>query len=348
MSQPQANNNVTRLNQGRVYNHITTFLINTAKKSENTAAKYERDIRRFFKYVCDKDIEDLEPDDLDVDYIEVIEYQNFLADQYKNSTVNNSLTGLISLYRTLKRNKYDVNPENFKLDELPDDSDRIGFLTPDEAKYLARLAYTERFNGAMKEALILLAASTSLRKTAIRKLRYCDITPSPDGNQDKFIIYSSENRDKGKKVEKEIHRVVYEKLLAFKGDKKDDELIFEINNVGISKMMQRLCSKAGIDPSRRVSFHSLKKAGVQFAKDYTKGDMLAVKNQGGWRSMQMTTVYLEEQRNVAGMGMFEEIDDSIYDKLTRDELLALIKGIGNGVGASLRNDAKKIVDGRKM
>ena len=338
--------NVANLNQNRIYNYIVTFLNNKAKKSKNTAIKFEKDIRDFFKYLRNKDIEDLEREDLDIKNKEVLEYQNYLTERYKNSVVNGKLTAVRSLYKFLKRDDNSINIDALIVDDLPDDSKKIGFLTPDEAMHLARLALTEREKGKMKQALILLAAATSLRKNALLELKYSDIRPSED-NPDKYIIYTTDHLDKGKPIEKEIHKKLYELLLEIKDENSNDDKIFHITNKSIDQMMKRLCKKAGIDPRRNITFHSLKKAGAEFAYEYTKGDMFAVTAQGGWTNP--TTPYkhyMKKQRNIAGMAMFEDINDNIFDQLTREEAIKLLKSIGNGLGARLKKEAKEIIENR--
>src|SRR5690606_41186516 len=125
----------------------------------------------------------------------------------------------------------------------------------------------------------------------------------------------------------------------------DDDKIFHIYNDAITNMMRRLCAKAGIDPKRNISFHSLKKAGVQFAYDI--GGLLAAQHQAGHSSPVVTEkFYLQKQKNLAGMGMFEDISEDVFDQLSRDEMLKLLKGVGNGLGYQLRRSAYNIVQNR--
>lgn len=228
-------NNVTKLNQNRVYNHISSFIRDKANSSENTALGYETDIRQFFKFFKGKDIEQIEETDLKLIHSDILDYRTFLKElNYKNTTINRKINTVRSLYNFLKGNDYDVNPFATKVKVLPDDSERIGFLSPDEAIFLSELALTERQNGIQKQALILLAASTSMRKSAILNLKFSDISASLD-DENKYIIYSPEILDKGKKVDKEIHKDLYDIIISFKGDRQDDDKIFTIDNKGISQ-----------------------------------------------------------------------------------------------------------------
>lgn len=349
MNVPQ-NQNVTRINQNRVYNHIMAFLKNKEKRSHNTARRYERDIRDFFLYLRNKDIEDLEPEDLKVTNAEALDYQNYLTEKCKNSTTNVKFGAIRSLYNFFKVNDYDVNPHALKVDNLPSDSRPIGYLSPDEVFMLADLALKhESYNRYMKRALILLAFATSMRLSALLKLKYSDIRQS-EKDPKKYIIETYDYLDKAKQIYKEIHESVYQTLIeAREMDKRvrTDDRIFTMDEKGVTKMMKRLCEIAGFDPRRNISFHSIRKAGADFAYEYTGGDLVAVTAQGNWSSP--TTPYkhyLKQQANITGMAAFEKIDEDVFDKLTHEELLQLVKSQTNGFGQKLKRDAQEILNNR--
>lgn len=354
--QPANKNNVTMLNQGTVFKDIRSFLGRDKKRSENTAVEHERDIRQFFMIVKGKEIENLEPSDLYIRLADVLDYQSFLATEYrdgngngyKNITVNRKVSSVRSLYRFLKANEYDVNPDIFReVEELPDDSEKIGFLSPDEARILAELALTEKHDAAEKRVLIMCAVATSMRKDSLLNIRYIDIMPSLD-DPNKYIIQSSNLFDKGKQVKKEIHKILFDMIMELKGGRADTDKVFTVSNSAIDRMMKNLIRKANLDPRRNISFHSLRKSGTQLAFELSGGDMFAVTAQGGWSSPTVAYKhYLKPQSNISGMGFFETIEAEVFDELTYEELLALVKGVGNGLGLQLRREAKKIVDGRK-
>lgn len=342
--------NVTRLNQNTVFEHIQIFLRNKAKSSINTAKKYEKDIRDFFMFVRNKNIEDLTPEDLNIINAEVLDYQSYLSDRFKNSTANNKLIAIKSLYNFFQKNNYNINLYALDVDDLPDDTRRIGYLSPDEVHYLADLALKyETHNRYMKHALILLAYATSMRKSALLKLEYKHIRPCEE-EPDHYII-EPDFLDKGEKIYKKIHANLYKKLLEAKEkDKRNrtDDRIFTIDAKGIHQMLKRLCKIAGFDPRRNISFHSIRKAGVDFAYEYTGGDMIAVTAQGSWSSPEVPyKYYLKPQTNITGIAAFEQIDDDIFDQLTHEELLMLVKKQGNGFGQKLKREAQKIIENRK-
>lgn len=346
-----ASNNVARLKTNNVYSSIRTFLRSKGLSSANTEREYEADIRQFFKFIRNKEIEELVEADLHVVKSDILDYQVYLSEEkdYQNTTVNRKINTLRSLYEHLKGDDYDVNPYVMKIKDLPDDTKHIGFLSPDEAWLLADLALkTERENAKMKYALILTAASTSLRKTAILNLCYSDIYPTNE--EDKYVIRceDKDRMDKGKTIEKQIHKDLYQLLLDIKDTKYNDDKIFHIDNMIISKMMKRLCEKAGLDPRRNISFHSLKKAGVRYADETSGGDIKAIVAQGGWSSPAVYLKhYAEKPMNIAGMGMFEKTDPDIFKQLTHEECVQLLESVGNGLGQQLRRTARKMIEERQ-
>jgi len=342
--------NVGIIRNQSVFENIQSFLRNYEKRSKNTGIAYENDIRLFFRVLKHKELEQLSEEDLKVSLPEIFQYQNLLIEsgEYKNSTINRKINTIKSLYSYLKGCEYDVNPFVFKqIKDLPNDTKNIGFLTPDEVWLLADLALQEQRDGLKKRALILTAGTTSIRKSAIRKLKMSHFRKSED--DDHTYIIESDFFDKSKLIEKRIHEKLYFLIKEAHGDKGEDELIFDISDTAIDDMMKRLIKKAGFDPKRNLSFHSLRKAAIMWVDEFTNGDMVAITAQGDWTSPTVAyTNYINKKRktNLAGIGMFEDSDNSIYDELTREEMLCLLKSIGNGLGAQLRSKAKEILKNR--
>jgi integrase len=351
--------NVSKLyTNNTVFAHIQSFLRSKGLKSKNTQTTYEADIRQFFSYMRDKPIEELSSSDLLFVNSDILDYQIYLSEDYrdehgnpyKNTTVNRKMASLQSLYAFLKRNEYPVNVEAMKVDPLPDDSNGYGFLTFDEAEQLAQLALTEREMGKEKRALILLATRTSLRKNALLSLKYSDIRQSEyDSNVYIIEVQDMKQRsDKGKKIVKEISAKMYNILLEIKNEKYNDDLIFHIDPKYVNDMMNRLTKKLGIDPRRNVTFHSLKKAGVGFVKDLTN-DIEAASDQAGHSSILTTKkYYLEEKKNVAGLAMDENIPADIFRQLSHTECIELLESIENGLGLQLKRKAQSIIQNRRV
>lgn len=335
--------NVVRMNQNSVFADIQTFLRNKEVKSKNTMTAYDADIRQFFKYMRGKEIEELTVQDLNFRNSDMMNYQTYLyreytqpnGKRYSNITINRKINAIVSLYRFLKRNGYDVDPEVIRVEDLPDDSKQIGFLTLEEINHLLALADNEEL-----KAFIVLALHTSMRKNALLNLKWEQIERKYD-EPDYYVIRVM---DKGKQDFKDIHSSVYEMLLNIKTD---DERVFTMPTRTLDYRFKVLCKKAGIDEKRKVSIHSLRKAGIDFVKQFT-GDLQAAQNQASHSSPSVTAaIYTQQARNLAARILVDHVDEKIFDELTRDELLELVKSFGNGIGFQLRNAAKKIIEKRK-
>lgn len=333
---------VVRLNQDSVFSHIQSFIRNKSIKSKNTAIAYENDIRQFFSYMKGKEIENLTTEDLSIKNSHMLEYQTYLfkdyrkpsGERYSNATIKRKIDSVVALFRFLRKNDYEVNPDILTVDELPDDSKQIGFLTVDEIELMLSMSDDE-----VLKAFIVLNLHTSMRKDALLQLEWKQFVPKYD-EPDFWII---ETMDKGKKDFKEIHVSVYELLLKIKSD---DKHVFSIPKSTLDYRFKSLCGKIGIDPLRKVSIHSIRKAGIDFVKQYT-GDLQAAQQQGTHSSPAVTAaIYTQKPKNMAARILSQKLDEGLFDQLTHDELLRLVKSFGNGVGHQLKVTAKRIIENR--
>lgn len=341
--------NVVRHNQqsNTVYKHIQSFLRNKGVKSKNTMAEYESDIRQFFRYFRNKDIEQLTEEDLYFLNSDMMDYQTYLSTEhvkqggghYSNTSVNRKIASIISLYTFLKRNGYNVDPEMLKVDDLASDGKPRGYLAPDEVVHMCDVVLNQRL-GEEKRALIMLALRTGLRKDALLNLKWSQITPHPS-KEDYYLITTF---DKGSQQEKEIHKKMYEVLLS---EKRDEERVFCMDVKTVNKMMETLCKDMGIGEYRNITFHSIKKASGQYVYDETGGDIYAVQKQLGHKSINTSAkYYMAPIRNMAA-AIDEEKDKGIFEELSREEMLELLKSFNNGLSAQLISGAKKIIEERK-
>lgn len=348
--------NVEILTNQSVRDYIVTFV---NSKSKNTAQSYMRNISNFFRSVKHKELNQLIDSDLNIDILVIMKYRNLLVEsgQYKNNTINQMIKSIKSFYDFLKgTSKYSYLETGFfkNFDDLPDDTENIDIFSPEEAWILAELALAEQRDGLKKKALILTAAATGIRKDALRQLTLSNFKKSKF-KENVYIISSNgrgtKNRvlDKSKMIEKEIHFELYNMIKEAHGNNDETAIIFDLSSTAIDDMMKRLVKKAGFDNRQNLSFHSLRKTGVMWVDEYTNGDAIAITAQGNWANPETAyRSYIDRKRkiNLAGVGMFEKIDNDIYNELSRDELIQLLKSVGNGLGAQLRDKAKKIIENR--
>lgn len=346
MSTISLKQNTSMLPSNRVYNQIKIFLEDKAVSSKNTAIKYEKDIRYFFRYVRNKEIEQLEPKDLDVSYDEVIACRSHYAKLYKNASTNHRFTALSSLYDFLQK-KFDVNKSVFKFkNKLPDDSERVDELSYDEVLKLADLTKTEQSKKEEKYAFLITAIAVGWRLSMLLNIRYSDIRISEtDPNS---VIIKPKYLDKGKQVEDLVHIKWYEMILGFKGDRSDDDTIFTLTRDEIYGMFNRLLPKAGIDSKRKISPHSLRKTSADLEHLFTNGDIFAVTRHGAWSSPEIVYKrYLKKKRSVTGILLFENIEDDVFNNLSRDELLELIRELPTEYRIQLKRKASELIKQNK-
>lgn len=340
---------ITSLKNDTVYSNIRTWLNNKKTRSHATAINYEKDIKMFFSILRNKNIEDLSETDLKIDVTELMQYQNILkqSGKYKNNSINRYVESVKSLYKFFNIKGYDIDNRIFAgIERLPEDTENIGFMSSDEAKLIAQLALDELDNGLEVNVFILLSASTSIRKTAVQNLKLSDFKKHPT-EEDGYMINSPNLFDKGKMVKKTVHRILYDRIVELHRGKNPDDKIFTISASTLERVFKRLCNMAGFDPTRNLSLHSLKKAGIQHVNELTNGDPFAVAAQGSHKNPVTSYNHYYQKENLAGMSMFEEIDDNVFEDLSKEEMVKLLMDIGGGAGIRVKREARKIINKNK-
>ncbi|WP_375518336.1 tyrosine-type recombinase/integrase [Paenibacillus medicaginis] len=344
-------NNVVAINQNgaNVYEDIMTFLAQHRMASVNTNLKYERNIRDFFMYIRNKEIENLSDEDLNIRNADVVKYQAYLQQiGLSNNTINSYLAAISSLYDFLEVNEYPLKAKTVKVKQLPDDSKSYGKLSMHEAETMAQLA-KEQVKGQEKSALIRLAYTTSFRKSELLSLEWDDIVYNAEQNVYIVTVIGKGQKKHSKPISVDMHN----ELLKIKEQayytRYNDNKIFHLSKTTVQDMIEALKQQLNISEQRNVAFHSLRNVLANYIKE-TEGDIFKIKQQLGHSVLNTSMKYIDENNDnyaeYAGIQIENKIDDSIFDELSHEELLGLVKGMGNGVGLQLKVAAKKIVEGR--
>lgn len=316
---------VTEIHDQKVYNDFQHFLRDKKTHSDNTRRAYERDIKDFFEGFLNKDMRYLTENDLIIDKKLILNYRAFLEEsgEYQNSTINRKVRALKSLFDTLSSYGYkEININSFlKIRELPKRAKSYGVLTPEEAFLLADIARSnEREKKEIKYFLINTAIRSSLRISDLLALKWDDFKIKDD-----LVLIEIYEEKTDKETAKPLVREFYDKLLTIKTDK--TERVFNIDKDAVGKMMKRITKKMGIDEKRNIKFHSFRNVGINFVLDVT-GDIKAAAAQGNHSNINTTyNSYLDRTKNfdnMAGVLMDREMDQSILEKLSKDELMNLI------------------------
>lgn len=347
----QALEKVAMYRNESVYTDIMIFLnrlnVGNGDKLKSTAADYERDIKKFFKLMLRKELNELTIPDLFVMRKDVEEFQTFLGNQgLKSATINRNVNSMRSLYKFFEESgmKYrfrDADNEWVYIKSSPwnvdpvvlNDSESYGMYNHDEVVAMIELA-KELPNGEEKSAAIELASVTSFRIEAIVTLKYSQFRKEGD-------TWVAKTIDKKKIHEKSIRTDLYERLLAMK--KEGDDKIFHMSTKTLERTIETLKTKLGLE-DRNLSFHSLKKYGIGEVYMITDGDRLATASQGNHSSFETAEkYYLMFSKNYATMPSLligQKVDTAPLEELSKEELLELITSSSRAIQFELLNKMK--------
>jgi site-specific recombinase XerC len=127
----------------------------------------------------------------------------------------------------------------------------------------------------------------------------------------------------------------------------NNDLIFHLSSTTIQSMMEALRVEMGFSEDRWITFHSTRNTMPNHILESSE-DLISAQEQLGHSSMDTTyKKYISKKRNYGSMASVridEEIDNSIFDELTHEQLLEMVKGMKNGIGYALREEASKILN----
>jgi integrase len=340
--------NVYSLPINSVYRDFETFF--GKQESKHTQDNYRRAIKFFFSFIKQgKRIEDLTYEDLIFRNADIELYKTHLKKQFESlSTANLYLAALFSLYGFLEKNYEGIFQKTIKVDFFKANQVHHGKLSQYEAEMMAELAKRE-VHGQEKYSLIRLAFTTSIRKSALLSLKWSDIKKRPDDD-----IYTIRAVDKGQKVfEVDIVEDLYNELLKIKECKKNqkynDNNVFHLSNDTVQKMMDTLKEKMGVSPERNITFHSFRSLGAIYAVRVMK-DIRKAQKVLGHKDINLTLdTYGEDAddyRNAPSILMDQKISDDVFYELSKEDLIALIKGQSDGTQMVMKIAAKKMLETR--
>lgn len=312
-------------NHKKVKKSIDGFL--NECKSENTRKNYIIDIKQFFNYMSNKDMEQLVERDLYFNRSDISNYRKHLTEVYNsNTTINRKIFTLSKLFKYLEIEGFDVNPRIFEIEKLNENFRSTGMLYPQEIDIMIEEVKKTR-KGMEKAFLIELAFKTSLRLNALEALEWTDFRKSNG-------VYIIEVMDKGKKNIKPIEAELFDRLCELKKlkyrENKQDNLVFTLDRSTIFRMINDLVEKLNLDPlgNRNIGFHSIKKAGIMEVGNITGGDIGEMAQQGNHSEQTMLKYYYEYKQNPAACASLQigkEIDLSKLEELSKEELIEVIK-----------------------
>lgn len=311
--------------QKSVYGFIRSYLDKKRINSKNTAQSYENDIRQFFHAMKGKSIEGLTVEDLILTNQEVEEYQMSLSDVegFAPTTIARKISSVKKLYSKLEANNYPVKEAWFNIDKIKGEGEEYGVLEWSQVQDMMELVKDE-VKGDIKVALLETAVVTCFRQNTLLNLTWDNIYKIDDVW---VLMAEGEAIGKGKKVKgKPINDDLYDKLMLIKEAYNCDK-IFPLQKKTVTLMMQRLREKLELDDD--ITFHSLKKCGINEAYELSGGDIMAVAEQGDHESFGTTMKhYMKKKKKYSemiGLKIGKPVDVSPLDELTHEQLLDLVK-----------------------
>lgn len=311
--------NVVRHRASTIYHNILDYLEEHMSISKNTKITYETTYKHFFNYMKNKELNELTIEDLQFKKSDIMHYKNHLIKTYSNTSVNQKISHLKALYLYLKSIDYEVNPNIFDLRRLPEyDAKKRGTLHWEEVDQMTRLVKKQR-KGLEKSLLIELAAKTSIRLDALLNLTW--------NNFEKMNgVYAIRTVDKGKENIKAIYPEHYERLSKIK--KSYTNKVFSLTHKTVHKMMKQLVEEMDISDRRNITFHSLKKCGIEEAHILSNGDIKQMAQQGNNSEHIVLKNYAELENDPSKLICLQigkDIDLEPLKQLTKEELISIIE-----------------------
>jgi integrase len=190
---------------------------------------------------------------------------------------------------------------------------------------MAELALEEKFHGAEKEAFILLAAVTSIRAEALVSAEWSNIKYNKKND-----LYVVKVIDKGDEyVTAPFDKVLYAKLVSLKKEN-ENRLFPNLTVDSINDAVKRLAAKMGIPVDERITTHSLRKTAPVFELE-DSGSLERAQKQTRHKSVQVLADHYTDKTKdfgtLAGIRMFQEVDESVFENVSKEDILAMLKQV---------------------
>jgi integrase len=332
------------------YNYIVDEFESWLKTlSKNTAKNYKSDIELFCNVVFGKELKFVTVEELE--NLKTLHANRFYAylkyeQNAKNSTIKRRFNSVKSFLKQLKRDykKINVDALDIKLESEKIDRQGWGNISWKEAEMLWKYAGEKQIEGHQMEMLIKLACVTSIRLEALLSLEW-----------EKHFFVKNERGidvnyidvvDKTKRHKKSISDKFYNELREKLGT--TGKLFPNLHAQKARDYLKEILDDLGFDERRNISFHSLKKCGVNRVLEKT-GNLHKAKEQGNHSSIATTEdYYIEIQEDLTQMASYtldEEIDivKELKD-VSRDDLISAIAQMSD----SAKFELLRIINGATL
>lgn len=310
-------------------------------KSINTAINYRIDINQFTQFFFKKDLEYVLEDELEkIEADDVITYRNWLREKYANATVNRRINSMKSLYGYLEAGNPLIRKAIFNVAKsLMENPNSYGSLTWEEVQEMAERA-NRLPQGHEFSVLIEVAVKTCIRLSALLNLKWEQIYDKNQKGEDIKVI---EVIDKGQPHLKPISEKLFKRISTLKGYEK----VFQhFHPHKVADHLAIICKEMNINEKRNISFHSFKKAGINYVFD-TTGDIMLAQQQANHKSsattMKSYLQHKEDLRDIPSYTMGEEISMNDLNNLSKEQLLQAIDKLKSSSKLELLRVVKEVL-----
>jgi integrase len=315
--------------------YVEGWLLNLSETSRNC---YLIDVKQFFKVVLKNEIQFVTIDDIySISTLDISNYIKYLKNEHvnrdgskglKNASIKRKINVLRSLFKYLQSNFKDINPAIFNSIKLPsEDLDRESYSVVKWEEGKKMWEYAEQNFGEESNQiamLIKLACITSIRLNALLNITWEEHFFQKE--QKGEIINYIEVIDKNKKHKKSISTEFYNELR----NKLDNtgKLFPSLYPHKVGKYIKEIVDALEFDERRKITFHSLKKAGIHRTLE-KYGDLEKARIQGNHSSMNTTVKHYmefsEDLTELPSYSLDQDVDVlPIVNNLSKDELVQAI------------------------
>lgn len=303
-----------------VYN---SFISMHEKNSNRTANEYASRVKEFFQLTLKKNVEDLTIEEIQ-DKVKKADVQIKFIDELakrgnKFSTIKTKLNSVRSFYNELLANDLRANPMIFKF-KLPDDGEHHDPLSRDELLSLFEFLKKEKEFGLEKYLVAKTLFTTANRKTATFNMTWKDNFITQKDINTGEEIHVIKVMDKGNQwIYKPISDEFYEELQQLNHGQ---EKVFGMATKTFERALKRFSKATEIV----VKPHALKSTAITLGYAMSR-DINLCKQLGGHSSIVTTEIYLHEEKSLVNQlsyNMSREVDESILENISREELLDFI------------------------
>jgi Site-specific recombinase XerD len=337
------------------FDDIQSFL--NEYTSHKTKNEYRRDIEQFFKFIHNINIKNLKHEHIytaankePLQRKHIVAYREYLLNIPNEKgkvnsagTINRKISTLRNLYKYLEKEcGYRVNPEIFNIDPLVYNPKKYDVIKKDDVRKIADLALKLRY-GNQLHVFIYLATVTSIRVNALLKTTKDDIVKDYFTNF--YLVKTIDKR--GQLRHCPIEKWLYDKIEDLFNEHRDNLLFPNLTTDYINKSIKKLKQQAGLPDHLRIVTHSLRKVAPTYEMK-TVGNVKNGMAQTGHKSVQtFLDTYVEDvvdYNQLAGIRMFREIDESVFEIVDKSDILQFLKKINSVAYEQLAYAIKEYIE----